>query len=81
MSQITTITSKTTNVHGEEMIVTTGTLGGWLGWVAWEGMGWIHISAEGKPRNGWFSIGQNCPLIQIGIRVICLDLYYTLQYS
>lgn len=24
MSQITTITSKTTNVHGEEMIVTTG---------------------------------------------------------
>lgn len=37
MSQITTITSKTTNVHGEEMIVTTGALGGWLGWVAWEG--------------------------------------------
>ena len=38
MSQITTITSKTTNVHGEEMIVTTGAFG--VGWVGWEG--WVE---------------------------------------
>ena len=49
MSQITTITSKTTNVHGEEMIVTTGALG--VGWVGLLGKDGVGTSAE-VTRNG-----------------------------
>ena len=43
-----------------------------MGWVAWEG--WVVNDLCRDHPKWWFSIGQNCPLIQIGIRVICLDL-------